>query len=503
MAVVMPDKLRLDATVPLSLDNQFVPDKLLRKMVRENKDFNSLDVKDERARRARAEFMRALIYTEQIVINSAFFVNTPFLFELYDTPARAAEFRHLLQDEAIVPFVVGEDVLVERDFETHAEGAKALNGLLNSHSLKTHLKRVTMLRANERLGAHFTDLVAGLVNIEARGCRWLLAEMGAAAARLSNQLPDFQRLLQELGQMACEARAQNKSILRNDIYKQFFSAAGTDNPVANGRFSPRLVASPAVMWLKLLVDAAYNFNLSDHLDRASLTPPGSPGRASVGVARALTGVPAPNEAAAVLIPSSDEERLVEAASRINQKYMDKAIEVQLPRLDRISVKDVVHMRSSLTWRKFIKSKRQLMQTPKAGSLIEFFDEFVQRHKEFHEEIVRNTTWRIPTEGLTRVSHVVENPWLKKIPEVLGDLDVLSEEQAQALELGLEAIEPLTFTVESVNEKVPALRSSIAFWGTRKLRKRSREELMRMAKELAALRRTNQAPRSARVEQSKA
>jgi hypothetical protein len=50
MAVVAPDKLSLDAVVPHSLDNQFIPDVLLRQMVRTRQDFNSSRIRERRSR---------------------------------------------------------------------------------------------------------------------------------------------------------------------------------------------------------------------------------------------------------------------------------------------------------------------------------------------------------------------------------------------------------------------------------------------------------------------
>jgi hypothetical protein len=78
------DFVRLDlddlddvAVVAQSLDNQWVRPDLLAKMLKSGLSLTSDKVARERSRQVRAEYIRSLVNSPQVVINRAYIINNP------------------------------------------------------------------------------------------------------------------------------------------------------------------------------------------------------------------------------------------------------------------------------------------------------------------------------------------------------------------------------------------------------------------------------------------
>src|SRR4051794_26761529 len=109
---ITPASLEADTTIPQCLDNQFVSGRIFSMMAQNPAlDYESPDIAEERAKQASAEFWRALVYSSQVVVNRAFFVNSPILFNNYlpGNPDGVRAFSSLLSGngapQAIVPYL--------------------------------------------------------------------------------------------------------------------------------------------------------------------------------------------------------------------------------------------------------------------------------------------------------------------------------------------------------------------------------------------------------------
>src|SRR4051794_20418041 len=113
MPLIHPDSLEADAVVPQCLDNQYVSDAVFEDMLARGVDYRDADVKARREADFKTEFIRSLVYSSQVIIQRAFFVNSDFLFKHYapENGESRAAFARLICDRAIVPFLFRESSL--------------------------------------------------------------------------------------------------------------------------------------------------------------------------------------------------------------------------------------------------------------------------------------------------------------------------------------------------------------------------------------------------------
>lgn len=500
MGILAPDKLDLDAVVPHSLDNQFIPDDLLLSMVKAGLDFNSDKIKARRARLGKVEFMRSLLYSKQVVINRAFFVNTPYLYQNYASRKGALDFAKLIGSGAIIPFVTGKNLLEKRDFGQHPDGARALELLL---PLIDHADKVSLQTGEaaepghvdplQRMGAHFTALLAGLDNLTSEGCRVLLRELGAHVSPIpSRELAFIARFEQRVKELAALAQAKHsacpaQTLTRDEVYRKFFCIPDHSggNPVANGRFLPQIRQDSTLILLKRMVDIVYNFNLPDHLDRFSMTAPGMAGRTPLDVMRAAAGTNSSTHPVAGGI-DREEEQLIEKARQINAKYMKESVEIPFPHLEKLSIESIIRLRDAGKWTSFIDSKSRLLKVHRADDLLDAFDEYVQRHHELHQMMFLLGKSPFLPRGVARVTPYIDVPILKLISAgaSAAGMDGVSELADWLEAMPKEAA--LEFGMSWLNLKRAKAHSSLIFRGIQKLEVPARQELFRLGRDLNRL-----------------
>jgi hypothetical protein len=401
------------------------------------------------------------------------------------------EFAELMQTGAIVPFVTNK-LLNDADFQKHPEGAKALELLLPK------LKHATMVSfaadqasksgKADPLGTSFTTMLAGLGNLNAESTILLLRELGAPveffALGRRGLIDRFDRRIHALAAMAQEKLSTKpvQNLLREEIYQSFFCVKGQpgESPVTQGRFLPEMAEDHSLILLKKLVDMVYNFNLPDHLDRSSLTSQGMSGRTPMELVRtAALGQSAIHSKGAGI--GKNEERLLESAARINAKYLNRAIEVTLPNLERITIKDLHRIRKDKKWTDFIESKRELLEVRSADALPEAFDEFVHRHQELHKTLFLINAKSVLPEKVARVAHFIDSPLLKLAGAAasLAGLDTVSDFAEIFEAMPKEAA--FEFGMSWTNEKREKLQSTMAFHSIQKFEVATRTELSELKK----------------------
>lgn len=145
--IIEEDDLSGIVTVPQCVDNQFVTEKLFKRMVkekrplleilnqaiREQSDDPSVPHKDPDARELwesqKAEYNRALLFSRKVVINRAAFWNTPVLIAA-SIGSERDEFSELLWNGTIIPFLLSEKKFdeVPKDFSV-IYGEKAIQSI--------------------------------------------------------------------------------------------------------------------------------------------------------------------------------------------------------------------------------------------------------------------------------------------------------------------------------------------------------------------------------------
>jgi hypothetical protein len=282
------------AVVAQCLDNQWVPQDLLRRMLRRGEALGDRAVARRRAVDARAEYLRALLNSQQVVINRAFFFNNPVIYrDFVDAGQSRDAFLRLLGDRVLVPFLFTEDSPGQRpDFTSDAVGWPAWRGVLGD----THL-------ACLRLSWDADENDRSVRRLMTQRFRRFLGSLGfldTDGLRTDLDLPD-----EAVGPLAGVLREATTWAMdqpnptREDFYRRFVVADGTDPAV--GRYDP---AKPFAGELKQLVDLRYNTSLPDALDRYPLTPADSLHRTALQEERwaPRAGDPAdPAELAATLL----------------------------------------------------------------------------------------------------------------------------------------------------------------------------------------------------------
>lgn len=268
------DDLHPMAVVAQSLDNQWVPPALLRRMVAEGRELS--DVRAELAADVRAEYVRSLVNSPQVVINRAFLYNNPVVFADFaeDGPDRDA-FARLLSSGAIVQMLLGEQTPVDPpaflerqstpNYTTLAHGWQAWTQVAERshvHSLRYSWDdpRANADQIRRRLAGEFTRRAQTLVNLHGPSLAMDLDVDLDAALRIKSRLA-------EVTARCADLATRDEFATRERLYGEFVTAPGTDP--ALGRFDG---GKPFTAEVKELIDLAYNVNLATGLEALALTP---------------------------------------------------------------------------------------------------------------------------------------------------------------------------------------------------------------------------------------
>jgi hypothetical protein len=250
-----------------SLDNQWVSPGLLEKMTRHGWSFDSPQVREARRAAARAEYIRALVNSPQLVVNRAYLYNNGEVAADFTEPGPARDaFRDLLAQGVIVPFLFDESSPVQRPtYKVNEPGWAAWTELARQC-------RMSCVRLSWDEGDHDRTNRAATGRVSRDFGRFVQSlnsfEMPALTRDLG--LPDeagdeLWRQVVRLSDWGHETLSQRKRVTRDALYREFVSAGDP----GEGRIDPD---KPFAAQLKRLVDLAYNTNLADHLNTYSLAP---------------------------------------------------------------------------------------------------------------------------------------------------------------------------------------------------------------------------------------
>ena len=254
--------------VAQALDNQWLPPALLDP-TRKRPDAG------ERRAVVGAEFNRALVNGQTLIVNRAFLLNNEAVYRYFlpDAPHEERRaFVELLRQEVIVPYLLHEDhPAQDPGFDTAADVRIAWRNLL------AELPELSCVRFSwdqerntERLGELFGGFGEGMLGLKEMEPHQLAKDLGIGLS----EAEEFKRgVLTTLAQWADDD--SNGPVTRNAVYKRFITAPGT------GPHERRLREGQFVVPLKQLVDLQYNMLLPKVADLVGLTPPASPPRSAL------------------------------------------------------------------------------------------------------------------------------------------------------------------------------------------------------------------------------
>ena len=358
-AIIGPESLEADAVVPQCLDNQFVSDNTFELMMREGLDYSDTNIRDARRRAFRTEFVRSLVYSSQVVIQRAYFVNSDFLYENYlpSKPKDLEAFAALMRTGAITPFLFQESSLgQDLNFDTHSEGRAATEALLREVGNDVTVVRLSAqdaenARRTSQMKADFGQALTRLAFLDDESQNAMASELFVTPDKLHEV--GFGRFTEDLQQLAGSALSMGREVSRTGVYEQHFVLEG--EKVAAGRFKKPDQENPFSFEMKKLVDLVYNTNLPDRLGRYTFTPLSMPSRIALQDA---PGKGYSHEDIASVMTNSD---MLEHIRRTFTSHVQRAM--YLPMLEHLTTSDVVKIRALPEWAEFTRAQSQLLKKP--------------------------------------------------------------------------------------------------------------------------------------------
>jgi hypothetical protein len=379
------------AVVAQSLDNQWVPSDLIRQMLRRRHSLE--DVSRKRDRYVRSEYLRALVNAKQLVVNRAFLYNNPAMSrdyvdkdkESYDT------FKAFLDTAVLVPFLFGERLPHQRPrFSTDPTGFQAWERICQEsrpYCLRLSWNDDQNLEyIREQLVRRFGDFAQ---NVNRLDPKVLARDTGLAPAE---EAP-LRKRLTEVSHRCVDWSGEGKDITRENLYREFVIADGTDP--AEGKYDK---GKPFVAEIKQLLDLDYNVNLPDALQRYPLTPMDSLNRTSL-------------QEWQMRAKESREITVEELVTLLRQAAFELVQEgLYIKSLGTLSLGDIRRVRKTGEWSQYIASMEALMDEPMEFSdpdrgAAAVYKSYVQLAR-VSTEIAKHGKIRLQTERWTPVAEFV-------------------------------------------------------------------------------------------------
>ncbi|MEU4237161.1 hypothetical protein [Actinoplanes sp. NPDC026619] len=338
-----PVELDLNCVLPHAADDQWVPRGVLARMAVEG--LSLADLGDERDQLLRRELIRSLITARQIVINRSFLVRNPVLSRAYrDEPEERRAFTTLLSDEAIVPYLYTEKTPLESEFATEPAARQAQevwNEILHSTvvmCVRLSWNNAKNLEATNGLQQSFAD---GLRRAAGSQLRMLLEDVGTSA----DEVDDFRKKLGHLPQLG-RADAP-EPVSRTLLYKHYIVKRGTDPRAGDYDFTRTRHMVP----LKWVLDLVYHSNLASRLGIALITPVDSANRSVVHHPNFLQTSARRGGYNARRVQISIQEAI--------QHFSAGSLKV----FERLTLADVVEIRTNPVWLSYARSVDALLKEP--------------------------------------------------------------------------------------------------------------------------------------------
>ncbi|WP_157995832.1 hypothetical protein [Thermomonospora amylolytica] len=335
--------------VPQALDNQWFDRRLLAEVMRAGEVTGA--VHRERSRKARTEYLRAVLGAERVVVNRAYLYNNPEVYSDYlrDGPDREA-FRDLLQDGVIVPYLLHEPSPLPAEppsFQV-AEGFRAWREVAEQTPMSC-----LRLSWDEKENAELARNVAKEFNAFVNN----LTQLEPEALKRDLDLDDMEharsvlRRLRVVGRWVHDELDADRLVIRQGLYERFVVVDGTN--VADRRYDP---GKPHAAEVKQLIDLKYAANLADAVDVFCLTPADSPRRTALQEGLAALRGRGRDE-----LPGTDADQLLTLLRNLAFEDVQRLLE-SVPTLDRLSLADIRSTRREKEWRDYRDALARLMNS---------------------------------------------------------------------------------------------------------------------------------------------
>ena len=327
-------------TVLQALDNQWVPRGLLARMLEEGLALR--DVTTQRERAVRAEYLRGLLNSRQVVLNRTFVYNNPVVNRdfMQSGPDRDA-FVRLIGDGVIVPYLFNESAPTDRPRNFSVEDKSFIGWCEVCRETPAHCLRLSWddaenaSRTRFELAQRFHAFSLAMYIMDPSV---LARDLGLDADRTT----EFERRLRHVAGYCVTV---DGLVTREQLYKEFVVANGSA-PV-DGRYDGSKAFAGEI---KQLLDLRYCANLPDALCRFPLTAVDSLPRTAL---QELDQTKRLGKAGA-----DDIVRLARnAVFTLTQKGLT------LPSLRALSIHDVAAIRRTEAWSTYANSMECLLDNP--------------------------------------------------------------------------------------------------------------------------------------------
>jgi hypothetical protein len=300
---------------------------------------------------ARAEYLRSLINSQQVIMNRAFLFNNPVVSQDYSRKGLQREaFKHLLEKEVIVPYLIGENSPVQTP--DSGPGAALNFAPAESFSKWQYLceeVRLSCIRLSwnpkenfdllrQRLSVPFNKFVAGA---NSGNMSQYLQDLGLDPSARDG----LSRRLIELARFCLDLRDQDadRLVTRNELYQAFITAG---NPTERKYDASKPFANE----IKQLLDLSYNINLPDALGGYLITPVDSLPRTALQEWRPEN------------IPTTvDGDQLLTLLKRAAFGLLNQMLNIKS--MDRLTLQDICEVRRMDEWNDYIQNMESLLQSP--------------------------------------------------------------------------------------------------------------------------------------------
>jgi hypothetical protein len=398
---IEPSQLASVPVISQAFDNQWFPKDLLKEALEAGEV--SDDLERRRSEMARAEYIRSLINGEQVVINRAFFINNPVIFQDYLPPSsgdpgeiriahdKREAFKKMLEENIIIPYLIQEkSPIQEQAFGTInlGEWKRVCQEVQGMQCVRLSWDDKDNSRKTKRLLAGRFERFAVSMGTQEKNLDQLARDLGLKEADEEALKRQFLRVTQK----SADLLAKNTTINREDLYKAFVTIEGT-GPVHRHYDKSKLFAGQ----IKELLDLAQVRNLSDALDGYLLTPVNSLTRTAL------------QESFDDVMGGSPSRTFVEDTKQILQRKVFDLVQsgAYLESMNLLSLVDVYAIRKTQTWDNYIKSLRALLREPltfgdQAQAVFENYyllaermtDQISSRHQQNMTPMVAKTTFVI-------------------------------------------------------------------------------------------------------------
>lgn len=350
---VWPHQLSKLTVVAQALDNQWLTRKMLADMRRQfttSTPWGLADLHDLRRQVGRAEYVRALINSRQLVANRVFLYNTDYVAEDYVQAGDTRQaFIELLNHGAIVPYLFSERSPSETPRDV--EKVEAVFAQWKQVCQEALVRGVRLDWDDERntqecrlLNGRFALWLHGLPMLQNVGdIKTLAAQVGLAP----EQIPAFQRRLQDVSNWTL---SQEGMVLRGAFYREFVAAP--DTAIPDGVIDFDANRKPFAAELKQLADLSYTTNLPDALGGYALTPMDSLPRT---VLQELN------------VNVRQRDRILSEADLKTLLQRDAFSEMSaglfLNSMGRLTLRDVIELRATDDWHAYIQELEGLLDNP--------------------------------------------------------------------------------------------------------------------------------------------